>query len=69
MRAPSCTEFSHLSPLAELTSQAAAFPVLFALPWLPFIDLLHVNSFLKMKEDRKKRNVKAMTKSVFFYWI
>lgn len=55
MRAPSCNEFSHLSPLAEPTSWAAAFSAVFALPWLPFIDLLHMNSFLKMKEDRGEK--------------
>lgn len=55
MRAPSCNEFSHLSPLAEPTSRAAAFSVVFALPRLPFIDLLHMNSFLKMKEDRGEK--------------
>lgn len=54
-RSPSCNEFSHLSPLGEPTSQAADFSMGFLPPWLPIVDLLHMNSFLKMKEDRGEK--------------
>lgn len=55
-----------MSQLNELTSQTTAFSNIFSTLLLSFIDLLHVNLFLKMKEDRIKSECESNDKTFVF---
>ena len=55
-----------MSQLNGFTSQTTAFPLIFSALLLSFIDLLHMNLFLKMKEDRIKSECESSDKTSVF---
>lgn len=55
-----------MSQLNGFTSQTTAFSLIFSTLLLSFIDLFHMNLFLKMKEDRIKSECESNDETFVF---